>query len=142
GGTLATVAVRNPGGAVIALPGALGGTLGALVTARDATIPGLASDLDTLAVSLRDAVNAVQTDPAGLDLDGNVGTPLFAGTGAADLTVALGDPRGIAAAQTSDPGDNTGAQALLALADTQFGALGGATLQDFYGGIQAHAGAV
>lgn len=142
GGTVANVGVQDAAGAVIALPGNLGGTLGALVTARDATLPGLATDLDTLATTLRDAVNAVQTDPAGLDLDGGVGMPLFAGNGAADLTVVLNDPRGIAAAQSADPGDNAGARALLAVGDTQFAALGGATLQDFFGTIQAHAGAL
>ncbi len=142
GGSLSTVGIRDAAGAVIALPGGLGGTLGALVTARDQTIPGLAADLDTLATTLRDSVNAVQTDPAGRDLDGNVGTALFAGSGAGDLTVALTDPRGIAAARSADPGDNSNAQALLALGDAQHAVLGGATLGDFFGGIQAHAGAL
>lgn len=141
GGTVAQVGISDPGGAFVGLPGSLGGTLGALVTARDVTIPGLATDLDALATTLRDAVNAVQTDAAGLDLNGAQGTPLFAGTGAADLTVALTDPRGLAAAQTADPGDNTGARALLAIGDTPFAALGGATLVDFFGTVQARAGA-
>lgn len=142
GGTLNIVGIQDAAGAVIALPGSLGGTLGALVTARDQTIAGLSNDLDTLATTLRDEVNAVQTDPAGRDLDGAVGTSLFAGTGAGDLTVTLADPRGIAAARSADPGDNAGAQALLALGDSRLPALGGATLGDFFGGIQAHAGAL
>ncbi len=141
GGALAQVAVQQ-GGAVIPLPGALGGTLGALLDVRDNTTPAVGADLDTLATTLRDAVNAVQTDPAGRDLAGNVGAAFFAGTGAADLTVALTDPRGIAAARTANAGDNTGAQALLALGDTTFAALGDVTLGDFFGAIQAHAGAL
>ena len=114
----------------------------ALLDVRDNTTPAVAADLDSLATTLRDAVNAVQTDPAGRDLDGSVGAAFFAGTGAADLTVALTDPRGIATARTANPGDNTGAQALLALGDTTFAALGDVTLGDFFGGIQAHAGAL
>lgn len=142
GGTLNAVGIKDAAGALISLPGNLGGTLGALVTARDQTIPGLSADLDTLATNLRDEVNGIQTNAAGRDLDGNVGTAFFAGNGAADLTVALTDPRGIAAALSSAPGDNTNAQALLALGDTQLPALGGATLGDFFGGIQSQAGAL
>jgi len=121
---------------------ALGGTLGALLDVRDTTTPAVGADLDTLATTLRDAVNAVQSDAAGRDLDGAVGTPLFAGAGAADLTVALADPRGIAAARSANPGDNTGARALLALGDTTFGALGDVTLGDFFGALQAQTGAL
>ena len=142
GGMLSTVGIKDGAGAVIALPGNLGGTLGALVTARDQTIPGLSGDLDTLATTLRDQVNAIQTNPAGADLDGNVGTALFAGSGAADFSVALNDPRGIAAAVGANVGDNTNAQALLALGETQLPALGGATLNDFFGGVQSQAGAL
>jgi flagellar hook-associated protein 1 FlgK len=142
GGTLNTVGIKDAAGAVIALPGSLGGTLGALITARDQTIPGLSGDLDTLATTVRDQVNAIQTNPAGTDLNGNVGTALFAGSGAADFSVALSDPRGIAAAVGANAGDNTNAQALLALGDTQLPALGGATLNDFFGGIQSQAGAL
>jgi flagellar hook-associated protein 1 FlgK len=142
GGSVVQVGVRDAAGTVVALPGSLGGTLGALIAVRDQTTPSIAGDLDTLASTLRDAVNAVQTDGAGRDLDGLVGAPLFAGTGAADLTVALADPRGIAAARSANPGDNAGAQALLAVGDSTFATLGGATLNDFFGGVQAHAGAI
>jgi flagellar hook-associated protein 1 FlgK len=142
GGAVAQVGIQDAAGSVIPLPGNLGGTLGALVAVRDQTTPAIATDLDTLATTLRDEVNAVQTDAAGRDLDGLVGGALFSGNGAADLAVALTDPRGIAAARSANPGDNVGAQALLALGDATFAALGGATLGDFFGGVQAHAGAV
>lgn len=142
GGTLAQVGVQDGAGAFIPLQGNLGGTLGALIAARDQTTPAIAANLDTLATTLRDAVNAVQTDPAGQDLNNATGTALFSGTGAADLTVALVDPRGIAAARSANLGDNTGAQALLAIGDTTFPALGGATLSDYFGGIQANVGAL
>jgi flagellar hook-associated protein 1 FlgK len=142
GGAVAQVGLQQGGGGVVPLPGALGGALGALIEVRDQTTPGVGADLDTLATTLRDAVNAVQTDPAGRDLDGAVGAAFFAGSGAADLTVALGDPRGIAAARSANPGDNAGAQALLALAETSFAALGDVTLGDFFGAVQSHAGAL
>jgi flagellar hook-associated protein 1 FlgK len=134
------IAVQDAGGGVITLAGNLGGKIGALTTLRDQGLPATAADLDLLATTLRDAANAVQTDPAGRDLDGLVGTALFAGSGAGDLTVALTDPRGIAAARTANPGDNGGALAMAALATTTFPALGGITLGDFYGTVQAEAG--
>lgn len=137
---LTEIGIQDAGGGIINLPGNLGGTIGALTTLRDQGLPATAADLDLLATTLRDAANAVQTDPAGRDLDGLVGTALFAGTGAADLTVALTDPRGIAAARSANLGDNGGALAMAALADTTFVALGGVTLGDFYGTVQAEAG--
>jgi flagellar hook-associated protein 1 FlgK len=140
GAPLTGIGLRDAGGGLVALDEPLGGTIGALTTLRDQTLPAHAAALDTLAITLRDAVNAVQTDPAGRDLDGAVGTPLFAGTGAADLTVALGDPRGIAAARSSNPSDNAGALALVGLADTTFAALGGSTLGDYFGTIQSAIG--
>ena len=109
-------------------------------TLRDGDLPSLAADLDLLATSLRDSVNAVQADPAGRDLDGLAGSPLFAGTGAADLTVALSDPRGIAAAQSTVSGDNSNALALVGLRTTTLPALSGVTLGDYFGNLQAQVG--
>jgi flagellar hook-associated protein 1 len=140
GAPLSRVGVVDSNGGFIALPGPFGGTVGALLTLRDQTLAGNAADLNLLATSLRDVVNAVQTDPTGLDLDGAVGTPLFAGSGAADLTVALTDPRGIAAARSANPGDNANALALAALAPTPVAALGGVTLSDFFGRFHASIG--
>ena len=140
GDPLSRVGLRSASGSVIALSGELGGTIGALVAQRDQTLPASAANLDLFATTLRDAVNAVQTDPAGRDLDGLVGFELFTGSGAADLTVALTDPRSIAAARSANPGDNAGARALVAVGDATFAALGGATLGDFFGTVQAGAG--
>jgi flagellar hook-associated protein 1 FlgK len=114
--------------------------VGALVALRDDILPGLAADLDLFATTLRDAVNAVQTDPAGRDLDGLVGGPLFAGTGAGDLSVAITDPRDIAAAQGADSSDNTNALALVNVQLSAQAALGGATLGDAFGTLQAGVG--
>jgi len=140
GNPLNRIGLRDAAGSVIPLGGALGGAIGALVVQRDQTLPTNAADLDLFATTLRDAVNAVQTDPTGRDLDGLAGVPLFAGSRAADLTVAITDPRAIAAARSANPGDNTGALALVAVGDTTFGALGGVTLTEFFGTVQAGAG--
>jgi flagellar hook-associated protein 1 FlgK len=92
------------------------GELGALTSVRDGTLVTASANLDTVAGALRDAVNAIQTDAAARDLNGNptTATPLFSGTGAGDLTVAITDPRQIAAALSAEPGDNQNA---LRLAD-------------------------
>lgn len=140
GATLSAVQVTVGDGATVALSGDLGGTLGALLTLRGGTVPTRAADLDAIATVLRDAVNAVQTDPAARDLDGAVGTAFFSGTGAGDLTVALTDPRGIAAAIGTNPGDNTNALALGRLASTAFAALGGATLVERFAVFHAAIG--
>lgn len=132
GGVLSRIGIVGDTGAFIPLGTGFGGTLGALETLRDTTFVQNASDLDTLANGLRLEVNAIQV--AGLDLDGFGGTDLFAGTGATDLTVALTDPRGIAAAQSANPGDNTNALDLLALQDDRaIAGLGGQTIGEFFG---------
>lgn len=140
GGPLREVGVRAPDGGLVSLGGEPGGALGALLGVRDGELAADGAALDLLATTLRDAVNAVQTDPAGRDLDGLAGAPLFTGTGALDLTVALDDPRGLAAAQGPDPGDNTNALALLGLRTATFPALSGATLEDHFGALQARIG--
>lgn len=97
------------------------GQLGGLLQIRDQQIPGIVSQLDTLASSLANAVNAVQT--SGFDLNGNAttGVSLFtpppAGvTGAAaSLSVAITDPAQIAASSDGSAGNNGNAEALYAL---------------------------
>jgi len=140
GSALHALGVRDAGGGVIPLAGPLGGELGALQELRDTTLPDDAGALDAFATTLRDAVNGVQTAASGRDLDGLVGQPLFSGTGAADLAVALADPRGIAAALSATPGDNANALALVALRTTEFPSLSGARLGDFHGDLLAQVG--
>ncbi|MBM4265698.1 MAG: flagellar hook-associated protein FlgK [Deltaproteobacteria bacterium] len=140
GRSLHEIGMVAPDGSLIPLGDDPGGELGAHLALRDGTLATLSADLDLLATTLRDEVNAVQTDPAGRDLDGVVGTALFAGTGALDLEVALTDPRGIAAAQSSSTGDNANALALVALQKTSVAALDGATFNDYFGSLQARIG--
>ena len=140
GNALTDIGVVAPDGSLIPLGSNPGGELGARLALRDGDLPGTASDLDLLATTLRDSVNAVQTNAAGRDLDGLVGSALFAGTGASDLSVALTDPRGIAAAQSTVSGDNSNALALVAVGSATQGALSGSTLGDYFGTVQTKVG--
>jgi flagellar hook-associated protein 1 FlgK len=79
-----------------------GGSAAARVTLLTSTIPSYQAQLDSVANTFAAQGNAIQA--AGYDLSGNSGSPLFSGTGAAGITVALTDPNGIAASAT--PGGN------------------------------------
>ena len=140
GNPLSRIGIAARDGSVISLSGEVGGTIGTLLDLRDGTLVDNAAALDLLASTLRDGVNAVQTDPAGRDLDGAVGLDFFSGAGAADLRVAITDAHGIAAGQGTDPADNTNALALADVAQQSFPGLGGATLTGYFGTIQATIG--
>jgi flagellar hook-associated protein 1 len=115
------------------------GELGAILGVRDGDLVQAATNLNAFAQAFASAVNAVQTAAAARDLDGNAtaGTPLFTGTSAATIAVAITDPRRIAAARSTAPGDNQNALALAALRDAGHAALGGATFVGWLGGEQA-----
>ena len=141
GSVLHDVGVVAPDNTLIPIGSAPGGEIGARLGVRDVDVPAQAASLDTIATTLRDAVNGVQTDPAGRDLDGLVGSAFFAGTGAADLTVALTDPRGIAAAQSANPNDNANALALANLQTATFPGLSGQSIAGALGTLQSGIGA-
>lgn len=140
GGTLSRIGVVGPGGTFLELSGDVGGSVGALQSLRDGALPVRAGQLDAIATALRDEVNAVQTDPAAIDLNGATGLPFFSGSGAGDLAVALTDPRGIAAAQGAATSDNRNALALAGLRGTAIAALGGSTFGEAFSTIRAGAG--
>jgi flagellar hook-associated protein 1 FlgK len=97
------------------------GSIGARATAIQVTLPNYQSQLDGVADALATTVNAVQA--AGYDLAGNVGAPIFSGSGAAGLSVVMTDPTQIAASAT--PGgnlDGSNAQAAARLATSTSGA--------------------
>ncbi len=140
GNPLSRIGIAARDGSVIKLSGEIGGAIGTALALRDQTIVDDAGRLDLLATTLRDAVNAVQTNVAGRDLDGNVGAAFFSGTGAADLRVAVMDPRTIAAAQGANLADNANALALAAVAQQTFPAFDGSTLGDYFGTLHARVG--
>jgi flagellar hook-associated protein 1 FlgK len=118
------------------------GQLGGLIQARDQTIPGLLSNLDTLASGLANALNTANEN--GYDLNGNPGGNLFvppsaSGQGyAASMAVALTDPSLIAASSDGSPGSN-GNVAVLAAVQNQ-NVVAGQTPTDYYANIVYNVG--
>src|SRR5579875_2563333 len=127
GNTLHQVVLQTPSGALVDVPAVFAsGEIGGLLAVRDGNLPTASQNLDTLASALATAVNAVQTQPGALDLNGQptTGVPLFNGSSASTLAVAITDPSKIAAALSNQPGDNQNALALADLATTVQPALG------------------
>jgi flagellar hook-associated protein 1 FlgK len=116
------------------------GQLGALITEKNTTLPGYLTDLNTLAQSLADAVNAQLAQ--GVDQNGAAGSPLFSYNSSADaassIAVANITPDQIAAAQSGSPGGNGNAIALSQLSDTPV--INGFTFTSFYGNLGARVG--
>jgi flagellar hook-associated protein 1 FlgK len=96
-----------------------GGTLGGTIVARDTAIPATLNQLDSLAAGLENSFNSL--NQSGTDLNGQAGGALFStpptGTtgAAAEMSVAITDPSGIAAGQDGTSGDNSNLTAMLAL---------------------------
>jgi flagellar hook-associated protein 1 FlgK len=75
-----------------------GGKAAGMLDGLNVHIPTYTSRLDTVATTLRDKVNGLQT--GGYDLNGSFGAAFFTGTRAADLAVGLTDPKQVAASKT------------------------------------------
>ncbi|MBA4767439.1 MAG: flagellar hook-associated protein FlgK [Porphyrobacter sp.] len=86
-----TVSFAVGGTAFVPSGGAIAGRAGALAELAD-----LQTSLDGLAVSAITLSNTAQAN--GVGLDGNPGPPLFAGTGAGDITLVLASADGLATA--------------------------------------------
>lgn len=101
---------------------ALGPTSGAVAATMESlttTLPGVRDSLDSVAGTLASTVNGQHA--LGYDLNGDPGGTFFAGTGAADIRVAITDPKLVAASSTPGgtlDGDNADAMALLSGAAT------------------------
>jgi flagellar hook-associated protein 1 FlgK len=117
-----------------------GGQLAGQLQIRDQEIPAIQSSLDTLASGLANAVNT--QNAAGFDLNGAAGGNIFnpppaGGVGAASsLSVAITDPKKIAASAgpaPGSPGDNTNANALLAIQNQNIA--GGETPLNYYSNL-------
>lgn len=94
-----------------------GGEIGGALLARTQVVDITRAELNVLAESIVTAFNSVHGN--GVDLDGAAGGDFFdaAGTTAATISMAISDPRHIAASSTTDPGvgNNENALALAAL---------------------------
>jgi flagellar hook-associated protein 1 len=91
-----------------------GGEVAADMQAIGQILPGQSASIDQVATSLMSVVNTQHA--LGYDLNGTAGGPLFSGTGASDLAVAITDPRLVAASGTQTPGGNLDAANATALA--------------------------
>jgi flagellar hook-associated protein 1 len=113
------------------------GDLAGLLQTRDQTIPGLLSNLDTLAAGLSNALNTANQQ--GFDLNGNAGGNLFvppsaSGQGAAaSMAVAITDPALIAASSDGTAGSNGNLTVLAAVQDQPVA--GGQSPTDYYSNI-------
>jgi flagellar hook-associated protein 1 FlgK len=86
-----------------------GGTLGGAIQVRDQTIPGLISQLNTLASQFATSFNAAQAQ--GFDSNGDVGQSFFtlpanAAEAASGISVALTNPASIAISSDGSAGSN------------------------------------
>lgn len=94
-----------------------GGKLAGTIQVRDTVIPDMLTQLDNLASQFASSINAAQA--SGYDLNGAKGAPLFnvgSGSGAAaTLSVAISDPRLIAASSDGTSGSNGNIANLLAV---------------------------
>lgn len=114
------------------------GKIGSLLQARDVQVQQTIDQLDLVAKTVVDEVNAQHA--LGYDLTGAAGGDLFTAIAttagaAANVQVSAAiaaDPRLIAAATSASalPGDNRNALALVGLRSTPFAALGGQTFED------------
>ncbi|MFL6160943.1 MAG: flagellar hook-associated protein FlgK [Jatrophihabitantaceae bacterium] len=91
--------------------GIAGGQLQSLLDGLTTTLPSYTSQLDAVAAALAATTNAAQT--SGYDLAGNPGGPLFAGSTASTISVAVSDPTLLAASGT--PGGNLDGSVALAM---------------------------
>lgn len=118
------------------------GELAGYIQVRDQTIPGILSNLDTLAAGLANGLNAA--NQSGYDLNGNPGGDIFvpppaSGTGAAaNLQVQITDPSLLAASSDGSPDSNGNLANLSAVATTAN--INGQTPSDYYSGIVYNVG--
>ncbi|MCL4423934.1 MAG: flagellar hook-associated protein FlgK [Firmicutes bacterium] len=98
-----------------------GGSLGSYFELRDKVVPGYLANVNQLASTLRDSLNAVHR--GGYGLDGSTGLDFFSGTaGASDLALApevAADPNKMAASSSGLAGDGSNALALAQVKVTQ-----------------------
>lgn len=110
------------------------GKLAGFLRVREQVIPGILSDLDTLAGNIASAVNNIQHQ--GIDLNGNPGGDFFAAPppgnvgAAAAFQLNLHSPQELAASLDGTLGDNANVNAILALRTQNF--VQGSSPADFY----------
>jgi flagellar hook-associated protein 1 FlgK len=143
GQLLHDVGITDAAGGFVDTPSAVApGEIAALRDVRDGAIATASARLDGFADALAAAVNGVQQDAAARDLDGlaTAGVPFFTGSGADGIAVAITDPRRVAAARSTDAGDNANALALADLRTATQTGLGGLSPSGWLASEQARLG--
>jgi flagellar hook-associated protein 1 FlgK len=134
GNALAEATVDPEGDTTTGPPQLMSGEIGApvssgkiagLLAVLGSDLPTMSAQLDNIAVSLRDAVNAVHS--TGYDSEGDTGADFFAGTSASDLSVIPETANDLAVSSDVDVVDGSVAEAIadLALDDHAEAALDG-----------------
>jgi flagellar hook-associated protein 1 FlgK len=116
-----------------------GGSLGGAIQVRDQDIPGILTQLNTLASQFATSFNNAQAQ--GYDLNGNVGQALFsfnASGAAASLSLATTDPDAIAASSDGTSGSNGNIANLMAVETSPLPS--GVSPTDAYANIVAQSG--
>ncbi len=113
-----------------------GGELGGMMEMYNTTIPAYQAELDALASTLIDRVNAVHSAGYGLGNPPSTGVSFFTGNSAANIGVSLqisSNINNIAASGNGQPGNNSNALALSGISEERL--MGGSTLTlaQFYG---------
>ncbi|MEW5993887.1 MAG: flagellar hook-associated protein FlgK [Candidatus Zixiibacteriota bacterium] len=121
----------------------INGRLKGLLDMRDETIPKYMSELDRVALTLVEQVNALHV--TGYGLDGVTGREFFdpTTTGAADIRLNLSlvdNPDRIGASQSGEVGDNSVALAIQDLRNRLLMANGTTTLNNYYNGVVSRLG--
>jgi len=119
------------------------GKLGGYLEVRDTLIPDYQDQLNTLATTIMEKVNALHT--SGYDLYGDSGASFFTGTSAADMAVSsdiLSDPGKIAAASSADGAtdDGSNASAIAELQNSLALGSGTKTLSEYYNALVSNVG--
>jgi len=112
-----------------------GGEIGGLLNIRDKVIPNILTELDQLASTIINGVNAIHV--TGFGLDGSTGLSFFMGTNASDIGVnseIADDVNKVAASQGPEAGDNRVALAIAELANQNI-APGNTSIGTFYSNI-------
>jgi flagellar hook-associated protein 1 FlgK len=113
-----------------------GGQIGGAIQVRDQTIPGILSQLNSLATQFATSFNAAQAK--GTDSNGKTGTDFFTlpadpSDAAADLSVAITDPSKIAASSDGSAGSNGNVANLAAVLSNKLPS--GSTPADAYAAV-------
>lgn len=117
------------------------GELAGMMAVRDKIVPTIQDNLDILAKSIIDSVNAIHIKGYGLQgnrLSAPTGLKFFEGTDSSTIQLSFAienDPGNIAASLSGEPGDNSNALAMAQLRNERLLNNNSFSFEDFLGGV-------